>query len=166
MQDRFKFRGLNKGKWYYGAYFKHLPYTPYCCDGKQPEKDYKHLIIQEGFSDCGLPRDISCIEVEKDTIGQCTGLKDKNGKLIYEGDIVKIKGKIFFIRFEIGSFLIIRNGQSLDCWYEMFTECWNDDVYPLSQLWIDKYIEEDFIECLEVIGNIYENPGLLLEEQC
>ena len=92
---------------------------------------------------------------------QCTGLKDKNGKLIYEGDIIKIKNELFFINYEIGSFLIVRNQQSLDAWYEMFTEAWNDDIYPLSQLYVDEYIQEEHIDCIEAIGNIYENEGLL-----
>ena len=38
-------------------------------------------------------------EVIPKTVGQCTGLKDKNGKLIFEGDIVEADGYIFFVNF-------------------------------------------------------------------
>ena len=38
-------------------------------------------------------------EVIPETVGQCTGLKDKNGKLIFEGDIVEADGYIFFVNF-------------------------------------------------------------------
>lgn len=156
MQDRFKFRCWHKKrKKMYDVL--HLHVGNFSNGGDWVTANGFNIITQQDMHIQIQPKD--CI------IMQCTGLKDKNCKLIYEGDIVKIKGEIFFIKYEIGSFLIIRNYQSLDCWYEMFTECWNDDVYPLSQLWIDKYIEENYIDCIEVIGNIYENPELLESEQ-
>lgn len=67
----------------------------------------------------------------------CTGLKDKNGKLIYEGDILKDKyGCLHPISWNIKGF------------YET-------DTLALAEFY--KAIQED----MEVIGNIYENPELL-----
>lgn len=152
-KDRFEFRGLSKGKWYYGAYFKHLPYTPYCCGGEPPEKDYKHLIIQEGFSDWGLPRNMSCVEVDKDTIGQCTGLKDKNGKLIYEGDIVRTwKFSTGITKLSVIVWNEARCGFRL-CDIDNYQR--NIHRYPQSMV---------NVTTIEVLGNIYENPELLEEK--
>jgi uncharacterized phage protein (TIGR01671 family) len=92
---------------------------------------------------------------------QCTGLKDKNGKLIYEGDILDLyvsskKLYRYEVKYEIGSFMLVSQDEIFD-----FPNVWNDNVYPLSQLYYEYQNEEDCIDECEIIGNIYENPELL-----
>jgi len=173
MDNRFKFRGMNKGKWYYGGYFKHLPYTPQPIRHSEvPEKDYKHLIIQDSFSDWGLPRNMTCIEVEPETVGQCTGLKDKNGNLIFEGDIIAVQYigaqiPLFSRQFsnlpEDERFAIVYN-------YDWHKFCCENPNYKktceIHSLDLDAIQINTENKQYEVIGNIYENPELLEEKQC
>ena len=74
---------------------------------------------------------------------QYTGLKDKNGKEIYEGDIVLTRTSLKFI-------ISYKNGAFIKCWQ-------NYNVYLLY----DSLIKDGCTEAYEVIGNIYENPELL-----
>lgn len=77
-------------------------------------------------------------------IMQSTGLKDKNGKEIYEGDIVKSG---FY-------------GTEMICEvkYEKFSDCCTGGIGFVAMYDESTYV--DFEEC-EVIGNIYENPELI-----
>lgn len=82
-------------------------------------------------------------------IMQCTGLKDKNGKEIYEGDIVKVPHFLHDERIKINGVVKYVNNRA-------------EFVIDLED------IEETFYCCnqkdrIEVVGNIYENPELLEE---
>lgn len=107
------------------------------------------------------------------TIGQSTGLTDKNGKKIFEGNIVRLFDiSVGEIVQECGAFGIGCRKQ-IDYDYlaseiapvtgnnntPMF--CYNDNFVSLLELWCNYNEEGDEISVIEVIGNIHDNPELL-----
>lgn len=75
---------------------------------------------------------------------QCTGLKDKNDRLVYEGDILRQPdGIIDYVRCADGCY--IHNGIAIT----------NYDVVYQGDIWAKE------VNTHEVIGNVYENPELL-----
>ena len=89
-------------------------------------------------------------EVEKNTICQCTGLKDNNGKLIWENDIMVAHLDDAYPEDETYIRIL---------WYESgfcSKEKGSEDISP-----IDKFDQEHF----EVCGNIFDNTELLESEE-
>ena len=145
-----KFRGQHAGnlRWYYGGYHKHEVVT--VCPLDNTPIEYQHLIVQSGFGDWNLPKPIQAVEVIPETVGQYTGLLDKNGKEIYEGDILRCFSKTdkaeMVVIFEDGEFRMVLTEK-----YHAYTTGFG--FYAIRNF--DK----------EVIGNIHDNPELLEVEK-
>ena len=156
MNDRYLHKAKDKddGKWYEG-YYMCFHDTTYCSmpsdnveeTKKLEEENTHHYIAFERMTDWGLPNRHLVAKIDASTICQCTGLKDKNGKLIWENDIVKVR---------------YSDGQE-----EISQVSWDKyGYYP----WTNEYqCDGCVLYCeitdIEVIGNIFDNPELLEVEE-
>lgn len=129
-----KFRGWNgkNKKWIYGYYFVNR--------GEHfisPDEVVNPLVSYEDFL------------VDEDSIGQYTGLKDKNGVEIYKGDIIESGGCLHVVRYDEDNarFAAFNLGMHTDL-----------EGCGLTKEWIE--------ECGKVvIGNVHDNPELLTNNE-
>ena len=144
MNREIKFRGkdIDLGVWCYGDLLQHNDED--VCIGEHDEH----------WTDDGLHWNTyrQVIHVDEDTVGQYTGLKDKNRVEIYPGDILFSKGKI------IG---YVVDGVRAYCYDVMYIN------HPRGEkrwsLWAT--VTVDYDGNIEVKGNIYDNPELINKEE-
>lgn len=129
MEREIKFRGKkSNGKWVYGS-----------------------LVMSENIGPAiyfevgkGVAKRLDWCYVNSDTIGQYTGLKDNDGKEIYEGDILTGQNCRFVVKYDERQAEFVAVNNTLPKGFGL----------PMSQTWIDK--------TKKVIGgNIHDNPELI-----
>jgi uncharacterized phage protein (TIGR01671 family) len=140
MENRYLFRGklIDNGEWVEGFYF--------CMT--HPDGRHTHHFIMPIGADLSLGTPIEKIQVEVDpsTVCQCTGLEDKNGKMIWENDIVKDKHGNLYKAFWQNNY------------YQFSFICVKSGIFQIGMkwnLWSMKSYE------IEVVGNVLDNPELL-----
>lgn len=126
MNDRYLFRGkrIDNGEWVEGCLWT--------------------------FSDVSRPRIViergDVYVIDPATIGQCTGLKDRNGKLIFDGDVISTNSGTGVIKSKRGYV------------YFYFKYSKSADWDGLDEFLASKYT--DYGD-KEIIGNIHDNPELM-----
>jgi len=130
-----KFRGKNKDLgWVYGQLAFDINGNAYIIQNVEMDSSYG---IEETMLFATM-----WYRVDKNTIGQYTGLHDKDGKEIYEGDIVEVTRPCIYEK----GLVIFKNG----CFFIKAKET----LLALYECEINNYT-------LKVIDNIYDNPELL-----
>ena len=158
MEDRYLFKAkrIDNGEWIQG---------------------YLYGIWEKRYILWGMTNNIpTMIEVDPTTICQCTGLKDKNGNLIWENDIVDFLGHKGKVVYECGSFGIAYRDY-ID-WEEIEANicpitgcdnalfaCENDNFISLWEIYWNFNDEDDSVNTVEVIGSAIDNPELLEVEE-
>ena len=142
MNEKFLFRGKRKdnGEWVCGDLSYHVYGTP-------------HVFPPDGYDSA------DCYEAIPETVGLFTGLTDKNGAKIFEGDFIQVHGLIFVVKF--GKCGGVQNVDTEVGYIGFYVEPIGKDAKLLS----DSGLRTDILYWInsvgvEIIGNIHDTPEL------
>ena len=147
MESRYLYRGkrIDNGEWAEGNLIQNSDaedgWEAIIIPAKNSNMFTKH--IKHGYGDLGYE---NWYRVDPATICQCTGLKDKNGKLIFENDIMEAHIDEDFPE-DVSRFKVEWNGKG---WVENHPD-------GVDREYLDDFDTEHF----KVVGNIFDNPELL-----
>lgn len=148
-QIKFRAKRLDNGEWAYGGL---VEADDYCIIDQGNELYVERDYVFRGDTHFFQLSGVMC---DEKTIGQFTGLLDRNGKEIYEGDIITVKGS--YPRVVLWDKMM---------WALMPTEYYHDEVFWVMNLQhpgVDWW--EEFADEFEIIGNIHDNPELISDKQ-
>lgn len=160
------FRGkrLDNGEWAEGYLYEHEPALVVIASENDEQEPSKWFIAKTGFADWNMPRPVEIVEVDHSTIGQYTGLKGKNGRRIFEGDIIKADNG------NRSSISVVKFGEYYPKMFYAMLDIYCPHTPPLNAtgFYAETTKHEDMIlfksPYFEVIGNVHDNPELLEEE--
>lgn len=139
---RKNWRELPKEEWWVEGYYCHFM-NEHCILPKNLDADAALFGEQKVF-----------VIIDSETLGQYTGLKDKNGNRIWENDIVLLREEIQDYEWKA----TVKFGNP-NCEYN-----WGWQLVPIGECDMNKdillWIDMEIASC-EVVGNIFDNPELL-----
>lgn len=135
------------GKWVYGYY---------CCAELLDKSGYEHVIIETSATG-------KSYVVIPETVGQYTGMKDKREKELYCGDTVRFCHDCYVCKiiYEYGTFGLTSNKPLEPFSYEDYGMC--DDFVSLFEIYWNCDDENNQLSDVEYMGNVFENPEILLK---
>lgn len=137
----FRGKSIKTNQWIYGGF--HIwekRQVRALSNDSLKDDEISYVITVNSFADWNMPRTMQAVEVIADTVGQYTGLTDRNGRKIFEGDIVNIlteNEEFGIITYDDGGFFV--------------------DASTFSVDFMNNINGSD----IEVIDNIHDNPKAL-----
>ena len=102
------FRGkrLDNGEWVEGYLYEHEPKLVGIVSENDVPEPSQWFIARTGFADWNMPRPAEFVEVDPSTVGQYTGLNDKNGQRIFENGYMIIDKQTYKVLFDNGEYIL------------------------------------------------------------
>jgi uncharacterized phage protein (TIGR01671 family) len=141
MEREILFRGRNGSEWHYGYICSRIVNTG-------TGEEHHHIVFRDGMM----------MRVDPATVGQYTGLCDKNGTRIFESDIVSVFDMEGVVRFGEHGTVSEKEKYHVGFYVEWCNEMDRNQCRNELAFWIKQYAA-----C--VIGNVYDNPELLADAE-